>query len=77
MAKFSVEDEQGNRFSMVCFRHLEKFLEEVEKKYGQEVIDSFMSQNRNSGVKMSVIYYPSLNEYMGKQEIQYVMQNWS
>lgn len=77
MAKFSVEDEQGNRFSMVCFRHLEKFLEEVEKKYGQEVLDSFISQNRNSGVKMSVIYYPSLNEYMGKQEIQYVMQNWS
>lgn len=77
MAKFSVEDEQGNRFSMVCFRHLEKFLEEVGKKYGQEILDSFMSQNRNSGVKMSVIYYPSLNEYMGKREIQYVMQNWS
>lgn len=77
MAKFSVEDEQGNRFSMVLFRHLEKFLEDVEKKYGRDTLDLFVSQNKNSGVKMSVIYYPSLNEYMGKKEIQYVIQNWS
>ena len=77
MAKFSVEDDAGNRFSMVCFRHLEKFLEEVDRKYGKETLEMFLSQNRNSGVKMSVIYYPSLNEYMGKKEIQYVMQNWS
>ena len=77
MAKFSVEDEQGNRFSLVCFRHLEKFLEDVGNKYGQEILDLFLKQNKHSGVKMSVIYYPSLNEYMGKREIQYVMQNWS
>lgn len=77
MAKFSVEDDAGNRFSLVCFRHLEKFLEEVGKKYGQKTLDLFMSQNKNSGVKMNVIYYPSLNEYMGKREIQYVIQNWS
>lgn len=77
MAKFSVEDEQGKRFVLVCFRHLEKFLEEVEKKYGRKTLDLFLSQNKNSGVRMNVIYYPSLNEYMGKREIQYVMQNWS
>lgn len=77
MAKFSVEDAQGNRFSMVLFRHLEKFLEDVEKKYGRETLDVFVNQNKNSGVTMSVIYYPSLNEYMGKKEIQYVIQNWS
>ena len=77
MAKFSVEDEQGNRFSLVCFRHLENFLEDVGEKYGEDILDSFLNQNRHSGVKMSVIYYPSINEYMGKREIQYVMQNWS
>lgn len=77
MAKFSVEDEQGNRFSLVCFRHLEKFLETVGNKYGQEILDLFLNQNKHCGVRMSVIYYPSLNEYMGKREIQYVMQNWS
>lgn len=76
MAKFSVEDELGNRFSLVCFRHFEKFLEDVGKKYGQESLDLFLNQKKHGGVKMSVIYYPSINEYMGKREIQYVMQNW-
>lgn len=77
MAKFSVEDENGKRFSLVLFRGLEKFLEDIGKKYGQEILELFESQNKNSGVKMSVIYYPSLNDYMGKQEIQFVIQNWS
>ncbi len=76
MAKFSVEDEAGNRHSMILFRNLEGFLEDIGIKYGQDVLDKFKNQNRDSGVVMNVIYYPSLNEYMGKQEIQYVMQNW-
>lgn len=77
MAKFSVEDEKGKRYSLILFRNLEGFLEDVEKKYGKNIVDLFVSQNRNSGIEMNIIYYPSLNEYMGKQEIQYVMQNWS
>lgn len=76
MAKFSVEDEQGNRFSLVLFRGLDKFLEDVKVKYGPQTLQLFMNQNKNSGVRMHIIYYPSLNEYMGKQEIQYVIQNW-
>lgn len=76
MAKFSVEDENGGRYSLVLFRNLEGFLEDVGKKYGQKTLELFKSQNRNNGVKMHVIYYPSLNEYMGRREIQYVMQYW-
>ena len=76
MAKFSVEDENGNRFSLILFRNLEGFLEDIEKKYGQEILEKFKNQNRNSKVIMNVIYYPTMNEYMGKQEIQYVIQNW-
>ena len=77
MAKFTVEDEWGGRYSLVLFRNLEEFLEDVEKKYGQKTLDLFVNQNKNSGVRMSIIYYPSFNEYMGKKEIQYVIQNWS
>lgn len=76
MAKFSVEDEQKNRYSLILFRNLDRFLKDVEQKYGEDVFHAFISQNRNSGVKMHVIYYPSVNEYMGRREIQYVMQSW-
>ena len=76
MAKFAVEDENGMRYSMVLFRNLDGFLKDVEQKFGPDVSHAFMNQNRNSGVKMHVIYYPSVNEYMGRREMQYVMQNW-
>lgn len=77
MAKFSVEDESGKRFQLILFRHLDKFLEDIREKYGQDTLECFVNQNKNSGVKMNIIYYPSLNEFMGKQEIQYIIQNWS
>ena len=77
MAKFSVEDETGKRFQLVLFRHLDRFLEDIKEKYGQDTLEYFVNQSRNSGVKMNIIYYPSFNEYMGKQEIQYVIQNWN
>ena len=76
MAKFAVEDENGMRYSMVLFRNLDGFLKDVDQKFGSDVLHAFMNQNRNSGVKMHVIYYPSVNEYMGRREMQYVMQNW-
>ena len=77
MAKFTVEDENGNRFSLILFRNLEQFLNDVKEKYGLQAYDDFASQKKTSEITMSVIYYPSLNEFMGKQEIQYVMQNWN
>ena len=76
MARFSVEDESGKRYSMILFRNLDRFLKDVEEKYGTDVLNSFINQNRNSSIKMHVIYYPSINEYMGRREIQYVLQSW-
>lgn len=76
MAKFSVEDEEGKRFSLVLFRNLEKFLQDVEEKYGSRALEALRNQKNPRGIKMHVIYYPSLNVYMGKTEIQYVIQNW-
>lgn len=76
MAKFSVEDENGNRYPLILFRNVDGFLKDVEEKYGKEVLSVFKNGSRNSGVKMHVIYYPSINEYMGRREVQYVMQNW-
>ena len=76
MAKFSVEDESGNRYSLVLFRNLSGFLQDVEEKYGTDALNSFINQNKNSDIKMHIIYYPSINEYMGRREIQYVLQDW-
>lgn len=77
MAKFSVADEEGKRFAMVLFRDLEKFLETVEQKYGGKVLQDFMGNRAGAAVKMNVIYYPSINEFRGAQELQFVIQHWN
>ena len=77
MAKFSVADEEGKRFTMILFRDLEKFLETVEQKYGGKVLQDFMGNRAGATVKMNVIYYPSINEFRGAQELQFVIQHWN
>ena len=77
MAKFSVADEEGKRFTMILFRDLEKFLETVEQKYGGKVLQDFMGNRAGAAVKMNVIYYPSINEFRGVQELQFVIQHWN
>ena len=77
MAKFSVSDEEGKRFTLVLFRDLEQFLESVEQKYGSKTLQDFMGNRAGVAVKMNVIYYPSINEFRGAQELQFVMQHWN
>ena len=77
MAKFSVADEDGKRFTLILFRDLEQFLETVEQKYGSRILQSFTENRAGCEVKMNVIYYPSINEFRGEQQLQFVMQNWN
>ena len=77
MAKFSVADEEGKRFAMILFRDLEQFLGTVEQKYGRKVLQDFIGNRAGVAVKMNVIYYPSINEFRGAQELQFVIQHWN
>ena len=77
MAKFSVSDEEGKRFTLVLFRDLEQFLESVEQKYGSKTLQDFVGNRAGVAVKMNVIYYPSINEFRGAQELQFVIQHWN
>lgn len=76
MGKFIVEDEAQNRFTLLLFRNLHHFLEDVEKKYGKEENGKLVAGNRCKNVLMNIIYYPSINTYNGKNEIQYIIQDW-
>ena len=76
MARFTVEEEQGGRYQILLFRKLEEFLDKVEEKYGREMRENLQNGKAVPGLKMSIIYYPNLNYFMGKEEIQFIMQNW-
>ena len=77
MAKFTVEDTEGKRFSMILFRRLDDFLHRIEEKYGYLEKDKLCVGEKTNIIRMNIIYYPSINIFMGREEIQFTIQDWS
>ena len=78
MARFDVMDENGMRFTMVCFRNLEKFVEYLEQKVGKEKTERLFANGLypDEGILLDVIYYPNINEFRGKTSVQYILQDY-
>ncbi len=77
MARFLVADEAGEKFTILLFRELDYFKTYVSEKYGTKTCDSlFEDNNASHEIKLDVIYYPSINEYRGNMDIQFIMQDY-
>lgn len=76
MARFVAEDEEKNRFMLVLFSNWEGFKEDVEKKYGAKRAAAWIEGGQDEAIEMSITYYPSLNTFRGRQELQFIIQNW-
>ncbi len=78
MARFDVMDENGMRFTVVCFRNLDKLMEYLEQKDGKEKKDSLFANGLYpaEAIMLDVIYYPNINEFRGKTSVQYILQDY-
>lgn len=73
--KLEVEDRFGCQMDAIYFGDAKQFLEELEEKYGKEEM-SKMLQGRGEQASLSVIYYPSVNEYQRKENLQIVIEHY-
>lgn len=73
--RFSVMDDQNNRFSMTLFSAHETFDHYIRQAYGDDQL-SALYEARADGLRLSVVYYPEINEYGGRSELQYVIQDY-
>lgn len=73
-ARFSVQTPDGQRKKLMYFGDLEKFGAFLEEKYGPGSEQALY--NGKGTFKVSVVYQLGKNTYMGKTEVQYVMQNY-
>lgn len=78
MARFDVMDENGMRFTFVCFRNLDKLVAYLEEKDGKEKTDRLFANGLypEEAVVLDVIYYPNINEFRGKTSVQYILQDY-
>ena len=72
---FQVEDEMGQRFILTYFGAHEPFDAYVAERYGSEEVDR-LYEAKGTTVRLSIVYYPDLNEYQGRQELQFVMSGY-
>jgi len=78
MARFDVMDEGGMRFTVVCFRNLDKLMEYLEQKTGKEKTDRLFAGGLypEEAILLDVIYYPNINEFKGRTSVQYILQDY-
>lgn len=73
--RFGVRDEQNHRFSMTLFSEHEPFDAYIRENFGDGAL-SALYEARGDDVRLSVVYYPEMNEYGGHSELQYVIHDY-
>lgn len=74
MFRFLVEDAYGRQMDALYFGDGEELETQMLSRYGEEAVRG-LYRGRDAGVRMSVIYYPSINEYRDMRTLQIVIQH--
>lgn len=74
MFRFLVEDAYGTQMDALYFGDGEELEKEMIVGYGEEAVRRLYC-GQEAGVRMSVVYYPSINEYRDMRKLQIVIQH--
>jgi len=71
----AIDPKNGGRFELKIFNRVDSFLEEADAFYGLGTSGD-MCEGNCEGVVMDIIYYPGINEYMGRSSIEYIVNDY-
>lgn len=73
--KLQVQDVNGCRIEAMLFHHADDFLGKLEEQYGKTEVEALL-KGRGRQIRISMTYYPNINEYMGKKTPQIVVTHY-
>ena len=73
--KLQVQDVNGCRIEAMLFHHADDFLGKLEEQYGKTEVEELL-KGRGRQIRISMTYYPDINEYMGKKTPQIVVTHY-
>lgn len=76
VGKYRVADESGREYDMMYFGDLEAWHAFLTARFGQEETDR-LYVGGSAAIVINVIYYPDINVYKGREQLQMVMQGYS
>lgn len=75
VGKYQVRDENGADFDLIYFGDLERWHAFLDETFGVESREA-LYRGETQEIRLHILYYPSLNQYQGREEIQMVMQDY-
>ncbi len=76
VGKYLVKDETGRSYDMIYFGNIELWHDFLIENFGKEERDRLYRAGSDV-IRISVIYYPDINVYQGKESLQMVMKDYS
>ncbi len=73
--RLTLTNKRGLPMTALLFRRAEEFMEDVKERFGEEEVKK-MQMGLENMVKISVIYYPQVNEFNGRVENQIVVNHY-
>ncbi len=75
VAAFSIKDAKGRKYELKYFGDIPAFNRYIDQKFGPDSAAKLYSGEGD--YRLAVIYYPDLNSYNGKTEVQLVLKDYS
>lgn len=77
VGKYRIADEEGRQYEMIYFGDLEKFDEFLSGRFGSDVAERLYGSGVREGeAAIGMAYYPEINSFAGRENIQIVMQHY-
>lgn len=73
--KLYIKEPSGAGIEAMYFGESEKFLRELEEKYGKMNVDR-ARRGLPNGIRLHATYYPRINEWRGERTLQIIIQNY-
>lgn len=73
--KLQLRTESGGRISAVYFGDVERFLACYREKFGEPEVERALC-GRENDIRMSIVYYPEIDAYQGRENVRLVIKNY-
>lgn len=73
--KLNIINKHGKRMDAMYFSDVESFLNDLRNKFGEDEVDK-MFKNLENNIQFNIIYYPNINEYNGRSNLQIIINNY-
>lgn len=76
VGKYRVSDENGHEYDMMYFGDLDGWHAFLKAHFGEDAVRS-LYDGSGGEIVISVIYYPDINVFRGREQLQMIMQDYS